>query len=224
MTASDEATEVTATLTCPVTPNWEVYRPPAQCFLGSSTGLHGLGHLARVLVWANQLALHMQEDGIEVDREAVRWAATLHDVRRIADGPEPEHGTRCSSWLQNRDFEPLIGVSSNRLARIAYCCYWHVPRDDMAPSMTPELICLKDADALDRVRLNGPDVRQLRTGFARQMLGQARFLCDTSRVLQTTLNDPWLAVRTTATNVGLWSTESPASTLELAHRLRYFIT
>ena len=224
MDAADGAQEVVNTLPRPDKLEWEAYRPPVGCYLCNSTGLHGLGHAARVLVWADLLALRMQEDGIPIDREAVRWAATLHDVRRVHDGRDIEHGIRSGTWVRRGGSGLLCGVAAKRLSCIAYCCQWHVPPDDAAPTMTPELVCLKDADALDRVRLNGPDLRQLRTVFARQLLGQARFLCDTSQVKPGYSVDPWEAVRTTAANMGLWRSEPSADTHALHHWLRYFVT
>ncbi|AXV79788.1 metal-dependent phosphohydrolase (plasmid) [Ralstonia solanacearum] len=205
-------------------PGWEAYRPPAGCYLYNATGLHGLGHAARVLVWADLLAMRMQEEGIAVDREAVRWAATLHDVRRINDGHDALHGSRCAVWVRERGGGLLSGVDAKRLDRIAYCCNWHVPPDDAAPAMTPELVCLKDADALDRVRLSGPDLRQLRTAFARQLVGQARFLCDTSQVLPAYRTEPWHAVHIAAARMGLWSSGAGADTSGLHRWLRYFTT
>lgn len=224
MDAADAALDAAAAFVLPTAPGWNAYRPPTGCYLCSATGLHGLGHAARVLVWADLLAMRMQEDGIAVDREAVRWAATLHDVRRVNDGRDVEHGTRCDAWVRKEAGGLLRGVTAKRLGRIAYCCNWHVPPDGASPAMTPELVCLKDADALDRVRLNGPDLRLLRTELARQLLGQARFLCDTSQELPAYHTDPWQAVRTAADRMGLWSPRSSADTHGVHHRLRYFTT
>ena len=43
----------------------------------------------------------------------------------------------------------------------------HVPDDHLAPEMTPELACLKDADGLDRLRIGELDMRFLRTPASR---------------------------------------------------------
>jgi len=144
---------------------WDMYRPWESSYLHDASGIHGMGHAARVLVWANLVGQSMLERGVTVDLEVVRWAASLHDVRRLSDGNDPLHGERCGAWIGERS-SPAPGATSaeacqtgpaarsdalhdERLRLIAYCCVWHVPPDHEAPSMTPELTCLKDADALD---------------------------------------------------------------------------
>ena len=65
-------------------------------------------------------------------------------------------GSAAARWvLANRGLLPLP-LSDTQLEAVAYCCRWHVPPDASAPGMTPELVCLKDADALDRVRIFDP--------------------------------------------------------------------
>ncbi len=221
---ADEGLAVKTTLASSGELDWETYRPPDDCYLYKANSIHGLGHAARVLTWADLLAARMQEDCIVVDRESVRWAASMHDVRRINDGRDELHGFRSGVWVREQASGLLKRVDQKRLDRIAYCCNWHVPPDGAAPAMTPELVCLKDADALDRVRLDGPDLRQLRTDFARQLIGQARLLCDISQVLPAFRTDPWHAVHVTAAHMGLWSPERGADTRELHRRLHYFTT
>lgn len=193
---------------------WQRYRPATACYLCNAFGLHGLGHAARVLVWANYIGLRLREQGVAVDLETLRWAAALHDVRRLNDGRDPAHGERCGDWLRRGEGLPA-GLPQNTEG-VAYCCAWHVPADALAPRMTPELLCLKDADALDRVRLGGPDLRLLRTGHARALVGPARYLWVASQV--SALN-PWCAVREAAQRMGLW--ELQAGRLA-KFRLRYF--
>ena len=72
----------------------DAYRPDRAWYLQDADGLHGLGHAARVLALANLIALHLVEQGVSCDLEAVRWAAALHDVRRVHDGDDPDHGRR----------------------------------------------------------------------------------------------------------------------------------
>ena len=55
-------------------------------------------------------------------------------------------------------------------SEVAYVCRWHVPNDESAPEMTPELKVFKDADALDRWRIADLDPAYLRTSSARQLL------------------------------------------------------
>src|SRR5205814_2824812 len=106
--------------------------------------------------------------------EVVRWAATLHDIRRMNDGEDPAHGERASRWV--RDSHHDLGLTDAQLESLGYCCTWHVPADREAPALTPELIALKDGDALDRVRLGDLQPEFLRTTCARTLLVQAEML------------------------------------------------
>lgn len=202
---------------------WSSYRPSNECYLHDPLGVHGLGHAGRVLVWSNLIGQWMRERGATVDLEVVRWAATLHDVRRVDDGKDPLHGVRCGGWIGEGLNRVLAAAGDEQIQRIAYCCVWHVPPDSHAPVMTPELICLKDADALDRVRLGALDIRFLRTAFARTLVHQAQFLCDTSETQADFRNAPWNAVRQAALRMGVWSPPHATDYTALRKRLHFFV-
>jgi hypothetical protein len=57
--------------------------------------------------------------------------------------------------------------------QILYCCRWHDVDDAGIPHMTPELVCLKDADGLDRVRINDLNPDLLRSEYARSLVSDA---------------------------------------------------
>jgi hypothetical protein len=61
----------------------DAYRMSNEYYLYDPFGIHGLGHASRVLVWANLIGHWMRRQNVEVDLEVIRWAATLHDIRRI---------------------------------------------------------------------------------------------------------------------------------------------
>lgn len=209
------------------TPSWDDWRPGDGCYLHDAGGIHGTGHAGRVLVWASLIGGWMRRQGIAVDLEVVRWAAVLHDVRRLHDGHDPLHGARCGAWVGDGGFAathgaPAGGLGAAQLDKIAYCCTWHVPPDRAAPAMTPELVCLKDADALDRVRLGGLNRRFLRTGLARALVRQAQCLCDLSEVQTGFRQDQWQAVRQAAQHMEVWSW--PDDTRTQAGRLHFFAT
>jgi hypothetical protein len=211
----------------PVISSWDDWCPAAADYLHDVSGIHGAGHAGRVMVWASLIGGWMQQQGIAVDLDVVRWSATLHDVRRLHDGHDPLHGARCSAWIREGGFAASHGLPASRLNadqldQIAYCCTWHVPPDQAAPVMTPELTCLKDADALDRVRLGGLNRRFLRTGFAAALVQQAQFLCDTSEVQCGFRQDQWRAVRQAAQRMGIWS--SPDDIRSQVDQLHFFVT
>jgi hypothetical protein len=202
---------------------WNQYRPKDVWYLHKPLGIHGLGHASRVLVWGNLIGLLMQqEQGISVDLEVVHWAATLHDVRRINDGKDWLHGERCSEWINGLDVKLLHKLTNKQRQQIAYCCRWHVPPDSEAPKLTPELICLKDADALDRVRLGSLNLDFLRTSFARNLVDQAQFLCDLSETQSCYLNDPWLGVEQAAQRMAVWVPDRIFAFDTLHQHLKFF--
>jgi uncharacterized protein len=174
------------------------YMPQAAWF-HSPGGIHGLAHTARVLVWANLLA-----EALGADVEVVRWAAAVHDVGRVDDGRDPEHGERSATWWLNAGaVAPALGEAQRQA--VASAVRWHVPWDDQVPmaARTPEWVCLKDADGLDRARLasvpvSGLDPRLLRTPHARGMVDLARALVDETR------GGGWDEVRAAALRGGLW--------------------
>jgi hypothetical protein len=68
--------------------SWFLMQPPSE--------LHGLGHAARVMVWACVLTR-----GTEWF-EPVIWAAACHDLRRRDDGSDPDHGFRAGAWVRRK--------------------------------------------------------------------------------------------------------------------------
>ena len=79
----------------------------------------------------------------------------------------------------------------------------HTPRRDDRPqyqhaASDVELKCLKDADGLDRVRINDLEPDLLRTEAARLLVDQAWDLYRLTR----SAKDPWAAVRQAAENRG----------------------
>jgi uncharacterized protein len=156
----------------------------------------------RVLVWADRLAQVLLAKGASVDAEVVRWAAIVHDVGRLNDGRDPEHGDRSARWLRENYRRLPAQLTEEQLASVRYCCFWHVPPDRAAPELTSELVCLKDADGLDRVRIADLDVRYLRTAEARAMQADAQRLFEAMSIVRDT--DPWEAGRQAAARMGLW--------------------
>jgi uncharacterized protein len=181
-------------------------------YLAPPTVLHGEAHAARVMVWANLLAHWLRISGVAVDMGVVRWSALLHDVRRRDDGSDPLHGERAAAWIEAGGVPALHALGDLRVAMIAFCCRWHVPPDDAAPSLTPELICLKDADALDRARLGPTQVGRLRLREARLLRPHAADL------FALTGGQPWSVVRAAARKLDFWSPDHDATPSALTPR------
>ncbi len=85
------------------------------------------------------------------------------------------------------------------------------------PQLTPELICLKDADAIDRVRLGPAHIGKLRQRESRLLLPQAKdLLALTDRPILAT--EGWAMVRAAANELGLWSPRSDLTPAALTPR------
>jgi hypothetical protein len=182
----------------------ELYEPSHLWFGHNPFGIHGIGHAARVFVWANMIGVRLKKSGEDLNLEALRWAAVLHDVGRLSDGWDTGHGARSAQWIVSHR-ESLPRTFPDEFADIVRrCCTWHETSDAAIPMMTAELKCLKDADGLDRVRINDLNPGYLRLDFARSLVEQAWGL-----YLATASGDgPWETVMKVALDRGYLDDES----------------
>lgn len=156
---------------------------PKQEWLSHNSYYHGIGHMTRVFILQELICDQLERRGVVVNRQATRWAASVHDVGRIDDGVDPEHGWQSAKWMTDNLADKM---SPELLDMTTYIVHWHVPPDSEAPVMTTELQALKDADALDRVRLGDLNVSYLRTDAAKGLVDIAQQLYDLSRPKGTT--------------------------------------
>ncbi len=143
--------------------------------------IHGWAHVARVLIWADVLG---RADGRPVRLAELRWAAACHDVARVNNGYDPDHGARASVWV--RDELPRLRPAARAadLDLVATLCARHDIEDGANPPL--ELLMLKDADALDRARFKregrmDPDHLRLKA-LSPLLAGPAQALCDICRL------------------------------------------
>lgn len=146
---------------------------PKAAWLFHDSSIHGIDHMARVFILQELICDKLESQGTAVNREAVRWASMAHDVGRINDGIDGEHGQRSAKWIKENLSSQM---SPEMLDTVAYIVHWHVPSDNEAPAMTTELQALKDADGLDRVRIGDLNPRYLRTNAAKSLIGVAEDL------------------------------------------------
>ena len=78
------------------------YEPDPRMFLHVSS-LHGPAHAARVFLLANMIA----EARDDCDLEVVCWAASHHDIGRVDDGVDPDHGMRSAGLFLRYVRTPL---------------------------------------------------------------------------------------------------------------------
>ena len=136
---------------------------------------------------------------MNVDIEVVRWAAVLHDVGRVSDGIDKGQGERSGEWISQNRIIISLNLNESQFEQLSYCCQWHETSDNEIPQLTNELKCLKDADGLDRVRINDLNPNLLRTSAARELVKPAWDLYRVSEFVK----DPWTAVWE-ATEASAW--------------------
>jgi HD superfamily phosphodiesterase len=169
---------------------WLARRPDVeQGWFRRLSSLHGITHTQRVHVHAQRLLAQLAWD--EASRELVLRAALCHDIGRFGDGVEPGHGA--SSVERADEKGRLADLTTEDAAVVRFAILRHSLRDGGAPGLAAELAAcddparrlaeperalrvlwlLKDADALDRVRLGSgesADPRQLRHGETIQLI------------------------------------------------------
>ena len=156
---------------------------PAPSLFTHRSTLHGQSHVSRVLVHAFQL---IQATGwIE---EAPRlWAAVyLHDLARTHDGVCYRHGGDAMKKFESlpdvRELFARGGVKDEDYPLIHTAVVQHsLPKELESGHPHWRLTSLlKDADALDRVRLSDLDPKYLRNKEALRMVPFAQALFDTT--------------------------------------------
>ncbi|MFA6446356.1 MAG: hypothetical protein WCW14_03885, partial [Candidatus Paceibacterota bacterium] len=143
------------------------YQPDPKWFLKDPEGIHGIGHVSRVLVLQELIALVISKTtNIRLNRECLRWAAVTHDARRFNDRYEPQHAVDAAFWVQSPE-GPNIPDGLRKY--VAYLDYWHTAHDKTIPRFTNELKVLKDSDSLDRVRFMGLSTKFLRYPIVKEL-------------------------------------------------------
>lgn len=167
-------------------------------------GVHGTGHVTRVLLHCLSLANTIGLS--EIERGILSVTACYHDIGRTHEDDCREHGKWSVEKMYELNLETFyISHISNNNAKLGYLneqeveaveflMEFHCVSDDEAETKlgqiqdeyTQSLIrklypIFKDADALDRVRIQDLDVQQLRTKEARQRI---KFANDTFKFIK----------------------------------------
>lgn len=82
-------------------------------------GIHGIRHWLRVRENGLRLA-----EGTGADVVVVELFAFVHDIRRLNDGRDPEHGARAAAWMR-AEGRALIDLDPQAFDRLAYACAYH---------------------------------------------------------------------------------------------------
>lgn len=73
---------------------------PQKEWLMHDSAIHGVGHMTRVFILQELLCDGLEKQGVSVNREVTRYAAMAHDVGRVNDGRNIEHGRHSAAWIK----------------------------------------------------------------------------------------------------------------------------
>lgn len=129
--------------------------------------IHGIGHIERVLLFGGLIA--MQNHCSEADTRLLLLACSYHDIGRIDDSLDDDHGKRSGEKLPE-----VITLPADDMAIVQAAIYAHSINDVLMENTIHNFgiydkeralsiaRMLKDADALDRVRVMDLDPNFLR--------------------------------------------------------------
>lgn len=141
--------------------------------------LHGINHTYRVMSHIINLC---EKHNLNIHLPAALTAAFIHDMARQHDGYCTEHG----KWAVEkkmplfRDFFKDINLNENEIEQIAVAVEYHSLPDELEKDHPAYIVTalLKDADALDRVRLGDDNLDPgfLRLEKSKELIGFAKKL------------------------------------------------
>lgn len=143
--------------------------------------IHGQGHIERVILFAMLLSFKYELNINDTD--VLRYAASLHDTKRVDDSYDTEHGYRAA--LYSIDYANVDELDKKTLQAVLAV---HSRTDSLMDDTIDEFFVedfdrtkklskfFKDSDGLDRVRLNDLDERYLRNDFSKVMVDFAKDL------------------------------------------------
>ena len=144
--------------------DYKAFSLNTKCFDHHSS-IHGINHTYRVMYHVLQIAA---ANGLRAEGLAAFCAAYIHDLARLNDGYCVQHG----AWASERklhlykDLFYKVGIKDKDLEKIDIAVRNHSITKELEKDNSAYLVTalLKDADALDRIRLGegNLDIRFLR--------------------------------------------------------------
>lgn len=163
----------------------EKYFPRKIWFLSKphSEGIHGRRHIGRVSLFALLLCNYISTSA---DIKYCAFLASIvHDLRRLNDNKDINHGDRSAKWLKENlnPFRPIINKFDIDIDDVALAVKYHniessqIP-DSLTDNCMKTISILKTADALDRFRQPKeswwPDAEKLLEPSATELIFLAR--------------------------------------------------
>jgi len=151
--------------------------------------LHGQGHIERVIMLGALIA--MGEKFSESDTRLALFACSYHDIGRSNDRRDDDHGTVSAGLIVKRNLVNIIpDVTDADIAVVQAAIATHSMHDSSLEANMKKFgvkekdhdrcrricWCLKDADNMDRVRLNDLDPKYLRLETSKGMVDTCWYL------------------------------------------------
>jgi len=148
-------------------------------------GIHGISHTQRVLFLVELLAA-LENLGAP-ERDILSIAAVYHDIGRTHDGADRAHGY--CSFCKAEQLGLIYMENPEDYATVRYIIETHCINDNHAFDLVTDyalreldrgkglLKFFKDADGLDRVRINDLNPAMLRLDVSQELVGLAEELC-----------------------------------------------
>lgn len=142
------------------------------------SNIHGKDHIERVIFFAVLLSYAYELD--DTDTNILVNAASLHDTRRVNDGWDIEHGKRAA--INSIGYANGVDDSDKAILQGVIAC--HSCDDKLMEDTMKEFVedesdmnralrlakFFKDADGLDRVRINHLDPAYLRNSYSKDLV------------------------------------------------------
>ena len=151
--------------------------------------IHGQGHIERVIMLGALIA--MGEKFSYEDTRLALFACSYHDIGRSNDRRDDDHGTVSAGLIVSRNLVEIIpGITKDEIAILQAAIATHSMHDSSLEANQRKFgvkpgdyercrricWCLKDADNMDRVRLNDLDPKYLRLESSKDMVDTCWYL------------------------------------------------
>lgn len=150
-------------------PEYEKYKTmiKRECFKNPN-GIHGMGHAKRVLYLALLLSYSLMLS--EKEKKILAYCSAYHDVGRVGDSADFMHGIRSVTEINEKGYIDNFSTDEREIIQdvIKHHCikdseFNYKKYQNSSYNVKDIFYCLKDADALDRVRFgNDLNIKYLR--------------------------------------------------------------
>ena len=125
-------------------------------------GLHGLDHWQRVEKFGEFIS-----KSTDADPEVLKLFAYTHDLGRVRDDEDPEHGFRSAEIVKDLYNKKIITLTKEQYDKLIYACSYHMVT--LAESDDITIQACWDSDRLDLWRADiEPDPQYLYTEIAKK--------------------------------------------------------